>query len=335
MKSEHISAPLNTTLNSSRYQHILSGFVSGFASAVLLQPFDLLKTRIQQSPTSTLRSSWQELLLADISRTQYTRDSALNVLRKLWRGTLPSVIRTSVGSGLYFSTLHSLRSYVQKHSAPSISSGKSSVKRSSVLPQVQGYANLLTGSFARGAVGFVMMPVTVLKVRFESSTYSHSSLLQTARAIHSAHGVRGFFFGFGATFVRDAPYAGIYVFVYEYAKDRVPDLLLRTPFAGQLTTEDSTPRMLSSPISVLVNLICAGFSATTAVTMTNPFDAVKTRMQLFPDRYGTKMWAAFAAMLREESGIRGLFDGLGLRIVRKGLSSGIAWCLYEELIRRY
>ncbi|KAK9366587.1 mitochondrial carrier domain-containing protein [Lipomyces kononenkoae] len=335
MKSEQTPAPVKATLNTSRSQHLLSGFISGFAASVLLQPFDLLKTRIQQSPTSTLRSSWQEILLADISSTQNARDSALNVLRKLWRGTLPSVVRTSVGSGLYFSSLHSLRSYIQNHSEPSISSGKSSMKRSSVLPQVQGYANLLAGSFARGAVGFVMMPVTVLKVRFESSTYSHSSLLQTAKAIYGAHGINGFFYGFGATFVRDAPYAGIYIFMYEYAKSTVPALLLRMPLAGRLTTEDSTLQMLSSPASVIVNLMCAGIAATTAVTLTNPFDSVKTRMQLFPDRYGTKMWTAFAAMLREESGIRGLFDGLGLRVVRKGLSSGIAWCLYEEMVKKY
>ncbi|KAK9493126.1 mitochondrial carrier domain-containing protein [Lipomyces doorenjongii] len=333
MTSAQKPAQSNTTLNNSRSQHILSGFVSGFASSALLQPLDLLKTRIQQSPSSTLRSSWQELLLSDISTAQNTRDSTSKVLRKLWRGTLPSVLRTSVGSGLYFSTLHSMRSYIQKHGASSTTSTTSSVKTSSVLPQIQGYANLLTGSFARGAVGFVMMPVTVLKVRFESSTYVHSSLFQTAKAIYNAHGVRGFFYGFGATFVRDAPYAGIYVWVYEYTKSIAPALLLRSPFAGQLTTVDDASQVLSSPLSVVVNLICAGFSATTAVTLSNPFDTVKTRMQLFPDRYGTNMWTAFAAILREETGMRGLFDGLGLRAVRKGLSSGIAWCLYEEMIR--
>ncbi|KAK9245106.1 mitochondrial carrier domain-containing protein [Lipomyces tetrasporus] len=333
MTSAQTTASSNSAPNNLRSQHILSGFVSGFTSSVLLQPLDLLKTRIQQSPSSTLHSSWQELL-ADISNGPNTRDGVLTALRKMWRGTLPSVLRTSVGSGLYFSTLHSMRSYIQQHSASSSRPATPSMQRSSVLPQIQGYANLLTGSFARGAVGFVMMPVTVLKVRFESTKYAHSSLFQTAKAILSAHGVRGFYYGFGATFVRDAPYAGIYVWLYEYMKSTLPAFLLGTPFAGRVTTQDCTSQVLSSPVSVAVNSICAGIAATTAVTVTNPFDAVKTRMQLFPDRYGTKMWAAFAAVLREENGIRGLFDGLGLRVVRKGLSSGIAWCLYEELIRQ-
>ena len=38
-------------------------------------------------------------------------------------------------------------------------------------------------------------------------------------------------------------------------------------------------------------------------------------------------------MVREE-GVRCLFDGLGLRMGRKALSSALAWTLYEELIRR-
>ena len=38
-------------------------------------------------------------------------------------------------------------------------------------------------------------------------------------------------------------------------------------------------------------------------------------------------------MVREE-GVRSLFDGLGLRMGRKAMSSALAWTLYEELVRR-
>jgi len=33
-------------------------------------------------------------------------------------------------------------------------------------------------------------------------------------------------------------------------------------------------------------------------------------------------------------GVRSLFDGLGLRMGRKAISSALAWTVYEELIRR-
>ena len=38
-------------------------------------------------------------------------------------------------------------------------------------------------------------------------------------------------------------------------------------------------------------------------------------------------------MLREE-GIRSMFQGLGLRMGRKALSSALAWTLYEEMVRK-
>jgi hypothetical protein len=51
-----------------------------------------------------------------------------------------------------------------------------------------------------------------------------------------------------------------------------------------------------------------------------------------PDRYGNMVQAA-KKMLAEE-GTRSLFDGLGIRIARKAISSALAWTVYEELIRR-
>jgi solute carrier family 25 protein 38 len=38
-------------------------------------------------------------------------------------------------------------------------------------------------------------------------------------------------------------------------------------------------------------------------------------------------------MLKED-GVKAFFDGLGLRMGRKALSSALAWTVYEELIGR-
>ena len=64
----------------------------------------------------------------------------------------------------------------------------------------------------------------------------------------------------------------------------------------------------------------------------NPFDAVKTRIQLQPGRYRNTVSGA-RRMVREE-GLRALWDGLALRMSRKAVSSALAWTVYEELIRR-
>jgi hypothetical protein len=183
-------------------------------------------------------------------------------------------------------------------------------------------SNLLTGAFARAAAGFAMMPVTVLKVRYESSLYNYPSLWAATRDVWAKNGWRGFFSGFGATAVRDAPYAGLYVLFYEAGKRRLK-ALSSTPAREAGRAGES---------SVTINFVSGVFAAGLATALTNPFDAIKTRLQLMPERYGNMVRAG--RMMLKEEGWRCLFDGLGLRMGRKGMSSALAWTVYEELVRR-
>lgn len=164
-----------------------------------------------------------------------------------------------------------------------------------------------------------MMPVTVLKVRYESDYYAYRSLYGAGRDILRTEGVRGLFAGFGATAARDAPYAGLYVLFYEQLKQNL---------ASFTSSKGEDRRMSSSSI----NFVSGGIAAGMATTITNPFDAVKTRLQLMPAKYGNMMRAV--KLMVQEDGVRSLFGGLGLRISRKALSSALAWTVYEELILR-
>ena len=161
------------------------------------------------------------------------------------------------------------------------------------------------------------MPVTVIKVRYESDFYAYRSILGASRDILSQEGLRGFFAGFGATAVRDAPYAGLYVVFYEGSKKRLDGVIGKDG---------------GGVIAASVNFASGVFAAALATSITNPFDAVKTRLQLFPVKYGN-MVRATKLMLKKD-GVRSLFDGLALRMGRKALSSALAWTVYEELIGR-
>jgi solute carrier family 25, member 38 len=84
--------------------------------------------------------------------------------------------------------------------------------------------------------------------------------------------------------------------------------------------------------SASINFGSGILAAGLATTLTNPFDAIKTRIQLQPKKYHNMVHAG-KKMIRED-GFKSLFDGLGLRMGRKAISSALAWTLYEELIRR-
>ncbi|EMD01236.1 hypothetical protein BAUCODRAFT_144787 [Baudoinia panamericana UAMH 10762] len=292
--------------------HLVAGLGSGAASAFLLQPADLLKTRVQQSQASSLTQALRDIL------------NGPHPVRSLWRGVTPSVIRTGFGSALYFGLLNQMRQYATRLPSVPVVAGELSPAKgsSSALPKLGNVANLTTGALARVTAGLIVNPITVLKVRYESTHYSYTSLAGAAKDIIAKEGMRGFFAGFGATAVRDAPYAGLYVVIYEQAKSRL----------AAVTPAGSESSRVSASASATVNFASGVVAAVLATTMTNPFDAIKTRLQIAPARYGNMIKAA-GLMLRYE-GVRSFFSGLSMRIGRKALSSAFTWTVYEELVRR-
>ncbi|KAL6896275.1 mitochondrial carrier [Trichoderma longibrachiatum] len=314
------------TKSAAAAQHFLFGLGSGVASAVLLQPLDLLKTRTQQSGhhPSSLLAYWREL-----------RQSP-RPIRAFWRGTLPSSLRTGFGSALYFSSLNAIRQFLQRSNAFSqrIHAGSAS----SSLPALTPTANLVAGAVARTWAGFVMMPLTVIKVRFESSLYSYPSMWAAVRDIHRSHGLRGFFSGFGATAIRDGPYAGMYVSIYETLKKRLSSLASGSSSSSSRSSaaaaaEGRTSAMMTASVASSVNFASAISAGAACSAISNPIDVCKTRIQLQPQRYRNLFHAGYRMVVEE--GFRSLWRGLALRMSRKALSSALSWTIYEELIRRY
>lgn len=312
--------------------HFASGLTTGVVSATILQPVDLLKTRLQQPDHGSLRGTLGAL----------TSNGPSSILH-LWRGTLPSVLRAGLGSALYFSSLDTVRRAVARST-----SSQTQVSSTSALPRLSNTANLASGAIARTAAGFVLMPLTVLKIRYESDLYSYTSLRGAARGVFRTEGLRGFFAGAGATALRDAPNAGLYVLFYEQIKTHLSAqvtavrssaaagvdgrsgaafVLENGRPAGGSGQADEVAVRITAPLNFLSGILAGG----AATALTNPFDAVKTRLQLRPKEY-PNLWTAVRLMVGKE-GFRSLFDGLSLRITRKALSSAIAWTLYEELVR--
>jgi solute carrier family 25, member 38 len=297
---------------------------------VLLQPFDLLKTRVQQSGgRHSIRSA-----IRDIARSSLTTNTNYNnaaALTAFWRGTVPSALRTGLGSAIYFTTLNTIRqqaalltSHAQSHSH------LHSRASSSALPKLSNTTNLLSGAFARAFAGFILMPLTVIKVRYESNMYAYKSVLGAARDIYRAERIPGFFAGFGATAMRDAPYAGLYVVSYEQFKKRLGHIYGSGTSSG--SNDGGGVGGMKGSVSASINFTSGALAGATCSFISNPFDAIKTRIQLQPHEY-RNMFHACQRMVTEE-GIRSLYDGLALRMTRKAASSALAWMLYEELIRR-
>ncbi|OQR84759.1 Mitochondrial Carrier (MC) Family [Achlya hypogyna] len=174
-----------------KWRHFTRGAAAGGLSAILFQPFDVIRTHQQGSfgrcPNLSVRESVRRL-------------ASENGVAGLWRGTTPTLLRVCGGAGLYFSMLHQL-----------------DAQNLTVL------GSFCAGAFARSFAGFVMSPLTIVKARMEWAAPSHQSgaILAEMRAMAAEHGVRGLYKGIIPTLLRDVPFSGLYVTLYSRLKSSV------------------------------------------------------------------------------------------------------------------
>lgn len=288
----------------------LAGSFSGTCSTILFQPLDLVKTRIQNQVSLP---AGNQVVVVNSGKLAVTQTSMFSVVRQvlknehvsgLWRGIMPSITRTVPGVGLYFSSLHWLKS-------------NTTGEKPSALQAIG------LGMVARSFSGAVMIPITVIKTRFESGTYRYSGMSSALVTIYSKEGLRGLSCGLIPTLVRDAPYSGLYLMFYTQLKQNVAGKLL------ERVSGDAN----AATLAAAVHFGCGMASGFLASAVTHPADVVKTQMQIHPARYGGSAVNASLAIYKA-SGPRGFMIGLAPRMLRRTLMSALAWTVYEEIMRK-
>jgi len=260
----------------------LAGSFSGTCSTLLLQPLDLIKTKMQKE--TTRRSLWG--ITREVVRNEQ--------LSGLWRGLKPSLARTVPGVGIYFASLHGIRSKFN-NSTP--------------------MGSVITGASARCFAGAVMIPFTILKVRSEAGVLgSDNRLLGGLVSIYRKEGLLGLTRGVLPTLARDAPFSGLYLLFYDTLKKS-------TSAFG-----DYFPQGSSS-----THLLCGVGAGCLASFVTHPADVIKTKVQL--GEHGSKMnvWKAAMAIYSRE-GAAGFMTGLGPRMLRRSMMASLAWMVYEKVM---
>jgi len=264
----------------------LAGSLSGTCSTLLFQPLDLVKTRVQ-SHMGVGRMS-----IARVITNVVSQDS----LAGLWRGLVPSMVKTVPGVGLYFSSMHYMKM--------TFCEGRPSHLQS-----------IMIGCSARTVAGSIMIPFTVIKTRFESRSYNYSSTFQALQQIIRTEGIRGLTLGLGPTLIRDVPFSGLYLMFYEHLKT--------------ITPEDLKISHGSS-----IHFTCGILAGFLASLVTQPADVIKTQLQL--QQHGTNTQSKVLAVVSniyQTRGISGFTSGLVPRSLRRTLMAALAWTVYERMIR--
>lgn len=287
----------------------LAGSFSGTCSTVLFQPLDLVKTRIQnhQNHVTNNDASSAVTLNKKPGMFQIVRQVlATERLPGLWRGIAPSITRTVPGVGLYFGSLHWLKS------------GYGDEKPSAI--QCIGL-----GMTARSLAATVMIPITVIKTRFESGQYNYTRMSSALIQIYKNEGIRGLSCGLLPTIVRDAPYSGLYLMFYTQLKQNFVPTCRN---ALGLSHDFENGKEL---LQAATHFSCGLMAGLLASLVTHPADVVKTRMQIKPEVYRSIL-QAYRKILAD-AGPRGFLIGFAPRMLRRSLMSAFAWTIYEEIMR--
>lgn len=113
------------------------------------------------------------------------------------------------------------------------------------------------------------------------------------------------------TALRDAPGAGLFIVFYERGRN----------FLG--VTGDKGGGVVGGGTAGAAASLCS-------TLLTTPFDLLKTRRQLSPTVYTTLVESI--KLVYRVNGLRGFWEGGGLRVVRKAGSAGIGWAVYEGFL---
>lgn len=268
----------------------LAGSFSGTFSTILFQPLDLVKTRLQNPNPATLNGR-PGIGMVSIFANVVQQER----ITGLWKGMAPSLTRCIPGVGLYFCSLDWLKTHFFSETKPSSL-------------QLIGL-----GIFARCMSGIALIPITVVKTRYESGVYGYNSVSSALREIYRTEGVRGMTCGLIPTLFRDAPFSGLYFMFYTQSKQLIPNDVANSPYAAPL------------------HFTCGVTAGVLASIVTQPADVLKTKMQLYPTKFNG-IWSV-AVYVHSKYGFQGYFKGMVPRMLRRTLMAAMAWTIYEQITK--
>jgi solute carrier family 25 (mitochondrial S-adenosylmethionine transporter), member 26 len=256
-----------------------AGLLAGMAADIPLHPLDTVKTRMQT----------QEGFLA------------AGGFRSLWSGLSAVLIVSVPGSAPFFVIYEYTRHLLERRVPVVLQDSKFAIVRDAV-----------AASLADVSACVLRVPCEVLKQRMQAlhPMGAPPTFRATVRSV-SQEGLRGFFAGFGATAMREVPFALLQMPLFEELKHRHP--------AAAKAREEGNSWQLGV-IGMQAGCFAGGFAG----LATTPLDTAKTRIILTQNPAERRGLFETILLIRAESGTSGLLRGMGPRALHCGVG-GALW----------
>ncbi|OJJ84543.1 thiamine transporter TPC1 [Aspergillus glaucus CBS 516.65] len=295
-----------------RRQVVLAGGIAGLISRFCIAPLDVVKIRLQlQIHSMSDPVSHQHVSGPIYKGTFSTMRSILKEegITGLWKGNIPAELMYVCYGAVQFTTY---RSTTQ------------ALAQLGPYRPPQPVESFISGAFAGGVATGATYPLDLLRTRFAAQGRDrvYLSLFSSVREIARLEGASGFFRGCTAAVGQIVPYMGLFFATYETLRPVMADVQ-HLPFGSG----DAAAGVMASVL---------------AKTGVFPLDLVRKRLQvqgptrhMYVHRNIPEYQGVFNSirMIVRTQGVRGLYRGLVVSLIKAAPASAITMWSYETTLR--
>lgn len=208
---------------------------------------------------------------------------------------------------------------------------------------LKGWKGHLVASSAAEAISCaVLAPAEIVKQRAQISTQQNSR--QILQDLVKGKDLRGLWQGYVGLLGRNVPVTAIQFVLYENFKDRYRSSKVTAGSNSSFGARKSEGRgkVGDVKLSAIESGLCAAGSGSIAAAVTTPMDVLKTRIMLqssSPSEHQSKTqyekshksMVQLGKQVFREEGVRGLFKGLGLRVIWTSMGLSLYLGSYEAM----
>lgn len=332
-----------STTAASPLQDIAFGSIAGFFGKVVEYPFDTIKVRLQSQPDHLPLRYTGPL---DCFRQSISQDG----IRSLYRGVSAPLAGAAAETASLFWSYGIAKDLIRYTLYPTTSHNQDETLPLSAM--------IAAGAASGGVTSLILTPIELVKCRMQapiapssSITASHSthqlSPLTVIRDVFRREGLPGFWRGQLGTFFRETGGTAAWFGAYEastlYLKTRL-HRQRQDQSSSQSSTTAQTPSIAETSLPIPQQMLAGALAGMSYNFLFFPADTIKSKIQtgeLAPSTSAssssstaastsTTFWSVGKDLWRVH-GLKGLYRGCGITVLRSAPSSALIFTVVENL----
>lgn len=294
-------------LSQDAVKDIAYGGIAGSLAKIIEFPFDTVKVRLQSNPSYSKKSTWEVI--------QLTRQNE-GFIDGFYRGLKAPMIGACLESAVLFVSYNTsvslISSIVQPH--------EKLVKKKGKVENPPLWVQSVSGGVAGIMAAFVLSPVELIKCKLQVAnlssnlSFTYTSIIQR---IVKTDGLIGLWRGLSSTIMRECGGTAVWFTTYEVSSDYLSRV---------------------NPEFAKLNLLFSGaLSGFFFNLLMFPIDTIKSNIQTYDMLHKSKpnvsppsFLQTFNQLMRM-GGIRSLYHGLGITLIRAIPANALIFYTYEGL----